>query len=120
MTDRPETERETLHNAIVEERARTKARIDSLTDDFDEIVAASESVATDDEHDPEGATIAFERQQIASLILLAEQRLAELDVAMEGLADGSYGVCVNCGTEIPLERLLARPTATHCVTCASL
>jgi DnaK suppressor protein len=120
MADRPADERQILHKAITDERARTAARIESLTDDFDEIVASSESVATDDEHDPEGATIAFERQQIASLILLAEQRLGELDVAMEGLADGSYGVCEHCGVAIPMERLLARPTATHCVECASL
>ena len=119
MTGRSDAEAAELQRAIADERARTNARIDSLTDDFDEIVAASESVATDDEHDPEGATIAFERQQIASLILLAEQRLAELDLAMQGLKDGTYGVCVDCGTQIPMERMLARPTATHCVACAS-
>ena len=119
MTGRSDADAAELLRVIAEERARTHARIESLTDDFDEIVAASQSVATDDEHDPEGATIAFERQQIASLILLAEQRLAELDVAMEGLADGSYGVCEHCGADIPLERLLARPTATHCVQCAA-
>lgn len=119
MTGRAAAETAALRRAVGDERERTQLRIASLQRDFDDIVAASESVATDDEHDPEGATIAFERQQIAALIALSEQRLAELDTALDGLATGTYGSCEHCGDAIPLERLLARPTATHCVTCAA-
>ena len=120
MTGRSDADSAALHRAIADERERTQLRIASLQRDFDDIVAASESVSTDDEHDPEGATIAFERQQIASLISLSQQRLAELDAAVVGLQAGTYGVCDHCGNPIPLDRLKARPTATHCVTCASL
>ena len=49
-------------------RAGTLAQIDALTREFDEVVAASRSSNADDEHDPEGATIAFERQQVAALL----------------------------------------------------
>ena len=119
MPDRSDADAAALTSAITDERERTTLRIASLQRDFDEIVAASESVATDDEHDPEGATIAFERQQIAALIALSEQRLAELDTALAGVEAGTYGVCQDCGSAIPLERLLARPTATHCVPCAT-
>jgi RNA polymerase-binding protein DksA len=117
---RSATEHATLQQTILREHERTELRIASLRRDFDDIVAASASAATDDEHDPEGATIAFERQQIASLISLAEQLLEQLDAALAGLEDGSYGVCETCGTTIPLERLMARPTATHCIDCAGL
>ena len=120
MTSRSEADAAAVHRAIAEERERTELRIVSLQRDFDEIVAASESVATDDEHDPEGATIAFERQQIAALISLSQQRLEQLDEALDGVRAGTYGVCEHCGDQIPLERLLARPTATHCVRCAAL
>ena len=53
--------------------ARSGARADpqalaSLTDDFDSVVAASRDTNADDEHDPEGATIAFERSQVAALV----------------------------------------------------
>ena len=119
MPDRAPADAAALTSAITEERERTTLRIASLQRDFDEIVAASESVATDDEHDPEGATIAFERQQIAALIALSQQRLIELDTALVGLKAGTYGRCENCGGAVPLERLLARPTATHCVPCAT-
>ena len=46
---------------LAAERARTEDRLAALRADFAGIVAASESSNADDEHDPEGATIAFER-----------------------------------------------------------
>jgi DnaK suppressor protein len=46
---------------LAEERAATEDRIRALSRDVDAIVDASVLVATDDEHDPEGPTIAFER-----------------------------------------------------------
>ena len=42
---------------------------------FDAVVEAASDVATDDEHDPEGHTIAWERQQIAGLLDAARSTL---------------------------------------------
>ena len=47
------------------------------------------------------------------------EHLAEIDAALERLADGTYGVCLVCGRPIPAERLEVRPTATTCVGCAT-
>lgn len=41
----------------------------------------------------------------------------EIDAALDRIADGSYGVCVHCGVEIPAERLEFRPFAAGCVAC---
>jgi DnaK suppressor protein len=46
------------------------------------------------------------------------QRIREVVDALDRLADGSYGACVQCGTRISLARLRARPTATLCGACA--
>jgi RNA polymerase-binding transcription factor len=46
---------------------------------------------------------------------LAEVR--ELDAARARIADGSYGVCADCGADIPLARLRAQPAALRCVAC---
>jgi RNA polymerase-binding protein DksA len=46
--------------------------------------------------------------------------LRQIDGAMQRLLDGSYGVCRNCGIEIPIERLRAQPTATRCIRCQSI
>ena len=101
------------------ERERTLDQIDSLRRSFDDIVAASEQVATDDEHDPEGHTIAWERQQVAALLAAAEVRLGELELAMGRVDDGTYGRCEQCGHPIADDRLDALPTTTTCVACAT-
>ncbi len=73
------------------ERRLVLSRLAALTGDFDEVVAASRDTNADDEHDPEGATIAFERSQVAALVQQARTHLAEVDRALERLADGTYG-----------------------------
>ena len=99
-------------------RQETLARITALRREFDGIVESSAGVATDDEHDPEGATIAFERAQLAALLDQARRHLAELDDALERLRQGRYGRCEQCGRPIAAGRLAARPAARTCITCA--
>jgi RNA polymerase-binding protein DksA len=100
-------------------RAATLRRLERLDREFAGIVEASASGATDDEHDPEGATIAFERQHVAALAGRARQELADIDAAMRRLAQGSYGTCEGCGRPIAAARLAARPVTTRCIGCAS-
>jgi RNA polymerase-binding transcription factor DksA len=99
-------------------RAETLAQIAALSREFDEVVAASRSSNADDEHDPEGATIAFERQQVAALLDQARRRLADVDDALLRAAAGEYGTCADCGRPIAPERLAARPQARTCIECA--
>jgi RNA polymerase-binding protein DksA len=101
------------------ERQETERSLVALTGNFDDIVAASRNSNADDEHDPEGATIAFERSQVASLVVQARHRLAEVDAALERLERGTYGLCEVCGQPIAQARLEARPAARRCITCAS-
>ena len=101
------------------ELAATQRRLARLTADFEEVVAASKDTNADDEHDPEGATIAFERAQVSSVVRATREHLDEVRAALARLDAGEYGVCERCGTAIPEERLEARPTARHCVGCAS-
>jgi RNA polymerase-binding transcription factor DksA len=108
-----------LPGVLEQERQATLARLAALTGDFDQLVAASEGSNADDEHDPEGATIAFERSQLEALVQQARTYLAEIEAASARVAAGTYGVCERCGRPIPEERLQARPTARTCVTCAS-
>ena len=101
------------------EREETLGRLASLTSDYDGVVAASRDTNADDEHDPEGSTIAFERSQIGALVRHARHHLAEIDAAMERWDAGIYGVCEECGTPIGEERLEARPAARTCISCAT-
>ena len=99
------------------ERTATAERLASLRRQFDAVVAASDGSNSDDEHDPEGSTIAYERSQLAALIEQAEGHLGEIAAAEAQLADGTYGRCARCGRDIPAGRLEARPIARTCVDC---
>lgn len=107
-------------DVLAGERAGLVSQLAALTGDFEALVATSESANADDEHDPEGATIAFERAQVAALITLVRSRLAEVDGAIARLAGGAYGRCERCGSGIGDERLAARPSARVCIDCARL
>jgi DnaK suppressor protein len=103
--------------ALAAARERALARLASLEREFGGIVAAARDAGADDEHDPEGATLAFERQHVAALADAAREDLAEIEAALARLADGSYGICQACGARISAERLAARPAARTCVGC---
>ena len=72
----------------------------------------------DDEHDPEGVTLSGEWQRLDALRRATAAERAEIDAALDRVAEGTYGVCVSCGRAIPAGRLEARPMATMCVECA--
>ena len=103
--------------ALAAARERAVARLASLEREFGGIVEAAQGTGTDDEHDPEGATLAFERQHVAALAQAAREHLADIDAALSRLADGSYGTCETCGQPIGAERLTARPAARTCIGC---
>lgn len=102
---------------LAAEREEAVRRLAGLTGQFDEVVAASRDTNADDEHDPEGATIAFERSQVAALVGQVRERLVEIDAALDRLAAGTFGTCEVCGRPIAAARLGVRPTARTCVGC---
>jgi len=53
------------------------------------------------------------RDRERKLIKKINEMLAKIDA-------GEYGYCDNCGVEIGLNRLEARPTATLCIDCKTL
>jgi DnaK suppressor protein len=109
----------TAQERLIADRAETLELIVSLRSDWDGVVEASAQIGVDDEHDPEGATIAFERAQIEASLNRARVQLADIDDALRRLDDGGYGVCEHCGGPIGVERLAARPAARTCFACAS-
>ncbi len=107
-----------LRTVLEEERRATLERLTALTRDFTALVAASEGSNADDEHDPEGATIAYERSQLDALVRQGRTTLEEIDAALERVELGTYGTCERCGRPIGEGRLEERPTARTCIDCA--
>lgn len=111
--------RRRLRSRLDEERARSEARATTLERQLEDIIASTDTANVDDEHDPEGSTIAFERAQVIELLKVTRAELRELDEAAARLDEPSFGVCERCERPIPAERLLARPASRRCVTCAA-
>ena len=98
--------------------ADARRRLVALGEDLGGVVDAARDANGDDEHDPEGATIAFERSQIDAAVRRSRLSLDEATAALDRLTAGGYGRCAVCGRPIGAARLAARPTARTCRTCA--
>ncbi len=105
--------------ALTAVRHRVRGRLVEMELDFRAMVEASVGSNADDEHDPEGATVAFERAQLAALIESARRHLDELDAALARRHEGGYGTCEGRGRAIGELRLGARPAARRCIRCAA-
>jgi RNA polymerase-binding transcription factor DksA len=115
LTDR---ERRSIRAALAVELERAEEQTSSLARQFDDIVAAAEMSNTDDEHDPEGTTIAFERAQVSALHSQAIHDAAALRRTLADLDDDDFGACEQWGGTIGVERLVALPATRRCVECA--
>ena len=104
--------------AIELARSRTIDQVASLERSLAGIVEAAELTSTDDEHDPEGATIAYERAQVSALLRQARDDLVALDESLGRVERRTIGTCTVCGGPIAVARLLALPGAGSCIGCA--
>ena len=65
-----------------------------------------------DDEGGEGDTMVVERERDLALSAQARQTIADIDAALERVADGTYGYSIVSGRPIPRERLEAIPWAT--------
>jgi RNA polymerase-binding transcription factor DksA len=104
---------------LEDERARRLALLPALRADIDAANSARQNSNVDDEHDPEGATIAFELSQASALLKQSSAGLDQVEAALARLANGTYGICAVCGEPIADGRLEARPWTPFCIRHAS-
>ena len=107
-----------VRDELLRLRARAETEAATLVRDLEALFVASRDSNADDEHDPEGATIGFERAQLTALLAAARERIAEVDDALRRVDAAAYGVCERCGRPIADERLAVRPFARCCMACA--
>jgi RNA polymerase-binding protein DksA len=61
-------------------------------------------------------SVAAEQESLnLSMIGRDVEELRDIDGALARMADGTYGVCIDCGEDIPVARLMATPTAKRCL-----
>ncbi|MBT2514696.1 TraR/DksA C4-type zinc finger protein [Arthrobacter sp. ISL-30] len=101
------------------ERDRKHALLNALRQDIGSVSAARQDSNADDEHDPEGSTIAFELSQASALSEQSRAGLEQIEAALQRIVGGTYGFCAVCAAVIPEGRLEARPWTPFCVQHAS-
>ena len=47
------------------------------------------------------------------------QEIQQIGKALKRIAEGTYGICAQCGADIDPKRLRALPNATRCISCAA-
>ena len=100
---------------LIADRERLLEEIAIAEKGLADLIRDSGDGAGDDQADAGSKT--FEREHEMSLANNARDMLEQVDHALARIADGSYGVCENCGKPIGKYRLQAFPRATLCRTC---
>lgn len=70
-----------------------------------------------DQHPADYASNVGEVDREEASIEVVEAQRTRVRDALDRLDAGSYGKCIDCGRELPDERLEARPEAERCVEC---
>lgn len=108
-----------FRDLLLEERGRVEHALASLREEHpgsldDEV---EEVTGTVDNHLADTASATLGREIDYTLGENSETVLAEIDSALARIEAGTYGICTNCGEEIPVERLEAYPWASLCIAC---
>ena len=106
------------------DEAAARQRLQTLLDDLE---SSSRTLAGEhgdpgelshvDQHPAEAASELTELDRDEAMRAVVEGQRLEVLAALERLDAGTYGRCVDCGAELPDERLDARPEAARCMSC---
>lgn len=116
---RPLPDESNIRDALKGERAATLARLHALDAELNGTMADAVDANGDDEHDPEGSTIAYERARVTALLAGVRSHLGDLNEALMRLDNRTYSICESCRRPIPTERLEALPACRTCIECAA-
>jgi len=72
-----------------------------------------------DNHPADSATDLTDQHTEMAIERHKEEELEQINVALQAVADGTYGTCTVCGKEIPFERLEVVPTSLTCIEHAT-
>ncbi len=73
--------------------------------------------STVDNHPADLGSEMFEREKDLGLLTNNQRRQRDVEIALERMESGLYGICVDCGTQIDPARLEVSPSAATCIDC---
>lgn len=105
---------------LEDEHARLSEVIREIEAEQEELrLSETSSERSPDPNTAEGGSLAFEMEKELSLYQNAKNLLEQAEEGLERIADGTYGICADCGESIPVARLEALPHTKFCVTCSA-
>ncbi|MBP1969550.1 RNA polymerase-binding transcription factor DksA [Virgibacillus natechei] len=115
----------TKHEKLTDEKImHIKKRLQELKNENEEKLESNKGTNPNDEtqeladhanHPGDLGTEQFEQERDAGLDLVREDRLQDINDALERIANGTYGLSEKSGKPIPIERLEAQPAARNLV-----
>jgi RNA polymerase-binding protein DksA len=107
-----------LRTKILLERERLVTDLDSLEESTSSTSRdASGDLSSYSSHMADQGTDAMEREKAFLFASVKRKRLEEIDLALQRMDAGTFGVCESCGKDIPPKRLERVPDASLCVSC---
>jgi RNA polymerase-binding transcription factor DksA len=91
-----------------------------LLSQLDELGFGPNGSLTYDTNFADSSQVTAERGEAERLASDLQESLADVNLALRRVAEGTYGICERCGSPISEARLEAMPTARRCLDCARL
>ncbi|MBX7144743.1 MAG: TraR/DksA C4-type zinc finger protein [Oligoflexia bacterium] len=96
---------------LLEEKKKILGHLQSLSDSAEE----EEIIPSGDSADI--ASLEINHANLQKIGKRETYLLKKIDLALEKIENGTYGECENCGEQIAVARLQARPVAQLCIDC---
>jgi RNA polymerase-binding transcription factor DksA len=99
--------------------AKLNARLDEINRTLGNVVVRSDEedseLANYDQHPGDQGTETLEQEMDEAKRTILQDERSMVEQAMQRLEQGEYGICVDCGKEIPAGRLEVHPESIRCV-----
>ncbi|KKT86111.1 MAG: coiled-coil [Parcubacteria group bacterium GW2011_GWC1_45_9] len=115
-------EKQELKKLLLDERDRIEKELHSFTTETSDSPGGHETLMPSQEREVNPEDQASQEEQyfkLKSLENILEQRLIEVNRALEKIDEKNFGTCEKCGQEIPWQRLKVNPAAPTCISCAA-
>jgi len=102
--------------------AQAKAQLikmrDDLLEDVSEAYEACREMGQDGVPDiGDMSSVAYSRDVLFNLSETQRQRIHDINLALEQIEKGEYGICMSCSEEISPRRMEVRPFSRYCIDC---
>ncbi len=111
MPDYDRNQVEQRLNEREEEITRRKAALENEERDSSD----NGELADYDQHDADEGTETHDQELDETTVMILDEELKRVKEAQQAVENGTYGICVDCGKEIPAARLEAIPETIRCV-----